>query len=80
MERSEVVDKVLTVFRTVLGEIPGLSEKTSAADLAQWDSLNHVILIQELEKAFNLKFDLFQIIEIRDVVGLTDAIYSQIKP
>ncbi len=77
MERKEIVEKTFTSFGKVFGNVAPLSEQTSADDIAAWDSLNHVILIQELEKTFGMKFDLFEIIEIRDVGGLVDYIYSK---
>lgn len=77
MKRNEIAEKTFTSFRKVFGDIARLSEQTSADDIANWDSLNHVILIQELENAFGMKFDLFEIIEIRDVGGLVDYIYSK---
>lgn len=77
MKRIETAEKTLAIFRKIFGEVAHLSEQTSADDIDKWDSLNHVILIQELEKAFGMKFDLFEIIEIRDVAGLVDYIHSK---
>jgi len=74
MDRQVATEKTLAVFREVFDEISGLTEQTSADDIDKWDSLNHVILIRELEKAFGITFDLFEIIEIRDVSGLIDYI------
>ncbi len=77
MERKQTVEKTLAVFRMVFGNDPRFGEQTSAEDIEKWDSMNHVILIQELEKAFKMKFDLFEIIEIKDVAGLVNYIYSK---
>jgi len=77
MERKEIAEKTFIIFQKVFGDVAHLSEQTSADDIDKWDSLNHVILIQELEKTFGMKFDLFEIIEIRDVGGLVDYIYSK---
>lgn len=77
MERKKIAKKTFTILEKVFGNTPHLGEQTSADDIEKWDSLNHVILIQELEKAFGMKFDLFEIIEIKDVGGLVDYIYSK---
>ena len=77
MRRNEISEKTLIVFRSVFGDTVSLNERTTADDIAKWDSLNHIILIQELEKAFDIKFDLFEIIEIRDVAGIIDYIFSK---
>ena len=79
MTRKEIAAQTLATFQTVFGKVEHLSEQMSAGDFEKWDSLNHVILIQELEKTFDLKFDLFEIIEIRDVAGIVDYIYSKIR-
>ncbi|MGC9352352.1 MAG: acyl carrier protein, partial [Mariniphaga sp.] len=72
MTRGETVSKTLATFQKVFGAAEKIDEQMSADDIRAWDSLNHIILIQELEKAFNLKFNLFEIIEIRDVSGMVD--------
>jgi acyl carrier protein len=78
MTRGETVSKTLATFQKVFGEAEKINGQTSADDIRAWDSLNHIILIQELEKTFNMKFNLFEIIEIRDVAGMVDYIFSKI--
>jgi acyl carrier protein len=77
MTRGETVSKTLATFQKVFGGVENINEQTTADEIRAWDSLNHVILIQELEKTFNLKFNLFEIIEIRDVAGMVDYIFSK---
>jgi len=38
-----------------------LNYDTTADDIIEWDSLNHVVIIVEIEKKFNLKFKLEEI-------------------
>lgn len=78
MTREETVSKTLATFQKVFGEAEKIDEQMSADDIRAWDSLNHIMLIQELEKTFNLKFNLFEIIEIRDIAGMVDYIFSKI--
>ncbi len=77
MTRIEVSKKTLATFVKVFGEKTLIDEQSSANDIEKWDSLNHIILIQELEKAFGISFDLFEIIEIRDVGGMVNYIFSK---
>ena len=79
MEKTAILDKTLEVFKQVFGESSEVNEYASSDTIDKWDSLNHILLIQELEKAFGLKFDLFEIIELRDVKGLVDYIFSKEK-
>lgn len=77
MNYLEIQNKTLEVFRLVFGESARINENSSADTLDKWDSLTHIILIQNLEKAFDLKFDLFEIVDIRDVKGLINYIASK---
>lgn len=79
MEYIDIQNKTLDVFKSVFGDSPQINEKATADTIDKWDSLNHIILLQELEKAFNIKFDLFEIIDLRDVKGLTDYISSKLR-
>lgn len=77
MTRNDVSEKTIATFVKVFGGKTVINEQTSAGDIEKWDSLNHIILIQELEKAFGISFDLFEIIEIRDVAGMVNYIFSK---
>ena len=41
-----------------------------AGDLAAWDSLGHVNLLLEVQKAFNVTFDVTEMIEIESLADL----------
>lgn len=77
MQREKTAEKTKIIFEKIFGRLPDFGDQTSADDIDKWDSLNHVILIQELEKEFGMNFDLFEIIEIRDVGGIIDYIHSK---
>jgi len=77
MDRLTISDKVISVFRKIFPDEKDISLSTTADDIAKWDSLNHIILIRELEEQFNIRFDLFDIIEIRDVNGMVEYISSK---
>lgn len=79
MNRTEITAKTLDVFRKIFGTEMSLSENSSANDIDRWDSLNHILLIQELEKVFEIKFNLFEIIFLKDVKGIIEYISSKIE-
>ena len=79
MNRIEILKVTVEVFKNVFGEHSKIDEQTSSDDLHNWDSLNHIILIQKLEKRFDLKFDLFEIIELRDVKGIVAYIHTKMS-
>ena len=53
---------LLPIFRDVFenDEIE-ISETTVAADIPEWDSLNHIYLVVAIEKHFKVKFTTHQI-------------------
>jgi acyl carrier protein len=56
------IEDLLPIFREVLenDEIE-LTESTVAADIPEWDSLNHIYLVVAIEKQFKIKFTTHQI-------------------
>ena len=57
MKRTEILKTLNEVFIDVLEEEIQISEENSAMDIEGWDSLNHIILIVEIEKKFKIKFN-----------------------
>jgi acyl carrier protein len=57
MDDSEMLGLIESVFHDVLDN-PSirLSAATTAADVEDWDSLNHIQLVVAVEKKFGLKF------------------------
>lgn len=52
-----VHDELQTVFRTVFeDESLEIEDEMTADDVAKWDSLAHINLIVQVEKAFGVKF------------------------
>lgn len=76
---SEIVsEKVIEIFRKVFPNEKNIGLDTTVDDIGNWDSLNHIILVVELEKQMDFKFDIFEIIELRDVRGIVEYISSKI--
>lgn len=57
MDDSEMLTRVEAVFHDVLDN-PSirLASTTTAADVEDWDSLNHIQLVVAVEKKFGVKF------------------------
>jgi acyl carrier protein len=55
-------EDLLPIFKEVLeNKNIELSESTVAADIPEWDSLNHIYLVVAIEKQFKIKFTTHQI-------------------
>jgi acyl carrier protein len=44
-----------------------IDENTSPETLEQWDSFNFYVLLNEIEKEFNIKFDIDETLEIKKI-------------
>jgi acyl carrier protein len=51
------MDKLKEVFSSILGvPVGAITPELSPENTPSWDSLNAIVLIVEIEKAFNVKF------------------------
>jgi acyl carrier protein len=78
------MDKLLTevteVYRKVL-KSPDLtlSPESTADDVDGWDSLNHTILMAEVQKHFQIKFALKEVIKFKNVGDMLELISQKIS-
>lgn len=52
---------------------------TTANDVAEWDSLNHIQLIVAIEKHFNVRFTATEIYEFREVRDTVRTIQKKLQ-
>lgn len=80
MTRDEILLAVTAVFRDVLGdERLVLGEETTAADVAEWDSLTHIQLVVAVEKRFRIRFGSREILSWATIGEMLDSIASKVK-
>ena len=57
MDKYEILKKVNAIFIDILdNEDIALTYGTTANDVEDWDSLNHIQLVVAIEKEFNIRF------------------------
>ena len=72
---NSIETSLLEIFKKVFkDEDLVISRETTASDIDGWNSLNNVILISEVEKKFNVKFKLTQLLNLENVGDLIDTI------
>ena len=75
MNREEVLIRVQEVFRKIFDKPEMMiTDIMSPKDIKKWDSLNHVILISEIEKEFKIRFELQDMLESRNVGTICETI------
>ncbi len=63
------------ILAKVLGIDAGkINDQTGPANTAEWDSFNGLILVTELEKNFNVKFTLDEVVAVKNVADIRIAL------
>lgn len=79
MTREDAYKIVNEVFRDVFDdESITVEDSTTAEDIEDWDSLEHINLITAIEQEFNIKFNMGQVVTMKNVGEMIDIILSQV--
>ena len=79
MTREELFEQLNEVFQDVFDdESITVTETTTANDIDDWDSLEHINLINSVEQKFGIKFDMGQIVTMKNVGEMANIIQSQL--
>ncbi|HMU72882.1 MAG TPA: acyl carrier protein [Ferruginibacter sp.] len=80
MDRALITEKLTTIFRSVFNDQAiVLRDDLTANDVANWDSLSHMLMIGEAEKEFSVKFKLKELGKLEDVKSLIDLLEQKIQ-
>ena len=75
MKKDEIYNEVLQIFRDVFDdEILEVENTTNSEDIEEWDSLNHILLVIAIEKAFNIRFKTGEIQSLKNVGEMIDLL------
>ena len=78
MSLEEVIKKFEEIFIDVLeNDEINLSFETTADDIDEWDSINHISLIVEIEEEFSLKFSASDIRGFANVGEMCQAVMDR---
>lgn len=80
MERNEVFEKIADICRDIFDEEDlVITDQTTANDVAGWDSLTHLSLINEIEETFDVAFTMDEVSKSKNIGKLIDALMRHIK-
>lgn len=80
MNRKEVLNKLTEVFQDVFDdETIVITDETTADDIEDWDSLEHINLIVAVEQAFSIKFNMNEVTSMKNVGEMVDIILSRLS-
>ncbi|MCR5501834.1 MAG: acyl carrier protein [Lachnospiraceae bacterium] len=79
MTREEAFEKVNGIFRDNFDdESITVTDETTADDIEDWDSLEHINLIAAIENRFGMKFTMGEVVSMKNVGEMVDIILSRI--
>lgn len=80
MSREEIFQELNQVFRRIFDdETIVVNEDTTAEDIEDWDSLEHINLIVAIEKQFQMKFTMSEVRSMKNVGEMVDIITGRIS-
>ncbi|MBR1508695.1 MAG: acyl carrier protein [Eubacterium sp.] len=79
MTREEVYERLNEVFRDVFDdEDITVNDATTADDIEDWDSLEHINLVVAVEKEFGIKFNMGEVNSFKNVGEMVDIILARV--
>jgi acyl carrier protein len=80
MEKEAILKDIQEIFREVF-ENSGLivTPDTKPADIHEWDSLTHVLLLSKIEKKFGVKFSLDDMLKFENIGDICNSVSRKIQ-
>jgi acyl carrier protein len=80
MTHADIHQRLTGVFRDIFDD-PSLeiSDATTANDVADWDSITHINLINAVEKSFQVRFNTKDVKALQNVGDFIRLIESRVK-
>lgn len=80
MDRNELWERLNDVFRDVFDDKRiHVNEFTTSDDIEDWDSLEHINLIEAVEQEFRMRFKMKEVSGMKDVGEMADIIFERGK-
>lgn len=79
MTEEEIYEKLNEIFQDIFDDDTiEVDELTTADDIDDWDSLEHINLIAAIEEEFGMKFKMGEVSTMKDVGEMVEIIMSRI--
>ncbi|MFT3904128.1 MAG: acyl carrier protein [Niabella sp.] len=80
MDTKDILNELNQIFRKVLKrDNIELENETTARDIEGWDSLTNMILVNEVETKFGVRFTFRDIMRLKNVGDMCNAIQVKMK-
>lgn len=80
MNRNVIIEKLTAIFHEIFNDNNiVLRDDMTAADVENWDSLTHMLMITKVEEVFNIRFKLKELNKLKMVGDLITIIESKLQ-
>lgn len=80
MNKEEILTIIKKSFIRVLEHDHfQLNETTTAKDVDGWESITHLLIMNDIEKSFDIKFKLMDLMAMENIGDLINTVKKEIK-
>ncbi len=80
MTRDNVLEQVQDILRDIFDDDNiVIADKTTADDIEDWDSLEHINVITSIEKHFKIRFAMNEVTGFKNVGNMVDTIFNKVS-
>jgi acyl carrier protein len=80
MGKDEIIEQINTIIVELFdNDSIVIQEDTKASDIEEWDSLTHIRVITAIEKHFNIRFDLNELLTFNNIGELSMDILKKMQ-
>ncbi len=80
MNNAEILNQLTKIFRQIFDDDSiVLTSETTAEDIGEWDSFNHINIIVAVEAHFGVKFQTAETEELKNVGHLVELIKQKLE-
>ena len=80
MEQVEIIKQINEIIVELFdNDSIIINEKTKVSDIEEWDSLTHIRVITAIEKHFNIRFDMNELLTFNNISDLSKDIFNKVQ-
>jgi len=79
MTKEEILVEIKLIISNLLKKDIEINYETIAKDVEGWDSLRHITIIAAVERKFQFKFKMKDVIGMKNVGEMIDIIFDNIE-
>lgn len=76
MDKNTIFNKLAFIFKNIFGADISITDEPK--DIDGWDSLHHIELVNEIEREFNVKFSMKEVLSFVSVKAIEECLSEKI--